>query len=376
MLNRPKGKPTLTQTPTEKANRRTLLNTWARFAVYDQTASTIKDRFIGRRNIVIAITLIASVASIAVGVLDDRNQTLAVMFAIVAIVLPLVGTYLMNDTIKVTGTTSWIEYRYTAEMMRMHLYLFRMRAGIYAAVAVDKANNLLAEKLNVLTTQFNERKRDDLVPPEIEQPRSDEAIQTAIKRANRYTPTDDGLSDMTIDDYILWRVDNQRDWYETKVTEDFRNFKRSFRLSQIALLVGSIISALVGLIELEVVLVVAVMNAISVALESWNNVSMIGKTYALFQITAKQLEDQKTVWEAMQDDTEMENEVERTKARKQFVQSIENVLLWEREEWYELALQSQSVGDQMIQGNLTRLTQRAANAQNAGQPLDAESNSG
>ncbi len=366
----------MTQTPTEKANRRTLLNTWARFAVYDQTASTIKDRFIGRRNIVIAITLIASVASIAVGVLDDRNQTLAVMFAIVAIVLPLVGTYLMNDTIKVTGTTSWIEYRYTAEMMRMHLYLFRMRAGIYAAVAVDKANNLLAEKLNVLTTQFNERKRDDLVPPEIEQPRSDEAIQTAIKRANRYTPTDDGLSDMTIDDYILWRVDNQRDWYETKVTEDFRNFKRSFRLSQIALLVGSIISALVGLIELEVVLVVAVMNAISVALESWNNVSMIGKTYALFQITAKQLEDQKTVWEAMQDDTEMENEVERTKARKQFVQSIENVLLWEREEWYELALQSQSVGDQMIQGNLTRLTQRAANAQNAGQPLDAESNSG
>jgi hypothetical protein len=47
------------------------------------------------------------------------------------------------------------------------------------------------------------------------------------------------------------------------------------------------------------------------------------------------------------------------------VTRTENVLAWERQEWYELALQSQAASDEMIIGDLKRLTKRADQAKDA-----------
>ena len=131
------------------------------------------------------------------------------------------------------------------------------------------------------------------------------------------------------------------------------------RLAQFALLLGAVASTLGGTLDYQFVAVVAITNAISVALTSWSNVGMFGKTYSLFQIAEQQLADQKLRWLALEDNTAMKGPAHRQTQIRHLAKQVEAVLLWERQEWYEMALQAQTVTDKMILGDLTRLTQRA-----------------
>src|SRR5215813_190255 len=116
------GQPTITPPPT-RLNEKVLLQSWARLSVYDHTASSLKNKFIQQRNRVIGLTLTATIASVLTGIMGQT--TLAVVLALMSIALPIVAALLMNDLIRFTGRTAWIKYRYIAEMMRMHIYLYR-----------------------------------------------------------------------------------------------------------------------------------------------------------------------------------------------------------------------------------------------------------
>ncbi len=100
---------------------------------------------------------------------------------------------------------------------------------------------------------------------------------------------------------------------------------------------------------------------------------MFGKTYSLFQIAEQQLSDQKLKWRALQNNARMKNPKIQKVAAGNLAQRIEAVLCWERNEWYELALQAQSNADKMILGDLKRLAERAQEAQKQ-DPSDVESN--
>ena len=345
-----------------RLNENVLIDAWKRLSVYDRTASHLKNNFVRRRRIVIYLTLTATITSVATAisraVLGQRD--LAVIFALISIVMPLVASYMMNDIVKFTGTTAWIKYRYIAEMMRMHIYLYRMQADIYAVGPPEKMDNLLVEKLSQVRKEV---KWDDVIPPSVSEPKTEAEVNEVIREANP-DKDDNGLSRISVENYVKWRVDLQKDWYDNRIQEDFVRLKMFFRAGQVVLLIGALVSAIVGTyVNVYIVSLVAITNAISASLSSLSNVSMVGKTYNIFQITSELLKDQKTLWKSLEDDPENKDPATYAKAVSDFVTRIENVLLWERQEWYEMALQAQAAGDKLILGDLTRLTQRAQDAQ-------------
>lgn len=336
-------------------NEKVLLQSWALLSVYDRTATRLKENFVRRRLRVINLTLIATVASVLTGI---TGQTLVAFgFGIMSVTLPIIGAYLMNDIMKFTGTTSWVKYRYIAENIRMHIYLYRMHARPYADVPQDKRDNLLSENIAKARTAVQ---LDEVIPFTVSEPDTPDEIKQAIAEANRYSENESGLNKIELDQYLRWRLINQRQWYDGKVQDDYKRLKSSFRLSQGFLLGGALISALAGFINIQVITLVAVTNAISVALTSWSTVSMFGKTYSLFLVTSLRLGDQLRDWYAREDDVEMQNEAHRKAAIADFAKEIEDTLLQEREEWYKLAIQVQTAGDNSIISNLEKLTQQAS----------------
>jgi hypothetical protein len=352
-------------------NEDVLLQAWAKLAVYDQTATALKNQSIERRQVVIVLTATATVFAVLTGII--RYWQAALAFSIIAVSLPIIGTYLMNDIIKFTGTTDWIKYRYTAEMMRMHIYLYRMKAERYAEAKgpIHKMDSALSDALREVRESV---KWDGVLPPTVKEAVKDDAIKAFIVDANFYTPRDNGLSEINIDDYMEWRVDDQKEWYDRKVGEDFEQMKLFFRLAQVALLAGSLAGGLAGYLSFDLVTIIAITNAIAAALTSWSNTSLYGTTYSIFRLTSQQLSDIKMAWTARLDDEEMQDEAYRKQETARFAQEVENILLWEREEWYELMLQTQAANDKVILEDLKHLSERAETTRKQGMeddPADA-----
>ena len=341
-------------------NRKVVLLEWAQLSVYDRTASQLKANYVRGRYQVIYLTLISTIAAVGTSLID--LDALAIIFAIISIALPIIASYLMNDITRFTGTTAWIKYRYAAENMRMHLFLYRMHAGPYSGAA-DVVDNVLAA--NMKAVKDESKPYESGITPRVSMPTSEEDIKAAIKDANQYTPEDDGISEMTLDQYMEWRVNQQYAWYDRATSRDFIQIRRSTRASQSVLLIGAVVSALAGLVNLnvELVVLVAITNAISVALTNFANVNMFGKTYTLFVIAAQRLAALKAEWAAMENDPDYLNPATRGKQIDEFVQRIENTLKWERDEWFELALEAQNCSDRAILSDLSRLTQRAEEEQ-------------
>ncbi|MBK8024915.1 MAG: DUF4231 domain-containing protein [Chloroflexi bacterium] len=311
----------------------------------------------------IGLTVTATVLSVLTGIVI--HPFFAAVFAIISVTLPLIGSYVMNDIIKFTGTTTWIKYRYIAEMMRMHIYLYRMGAPPYDAEPERKRDDLLSKKLREVRESIQ---LDDVIPFSIREPTTEEAVVQAIQTANTLSKGDDGLSPIALKDYLMWRVVGQREWYEGRIQGDYTRLKASYRYAQGFLLAGSLFSAVIGFggQSLQYVTLVAVTNAISVALTSWANVSMYGKTYSLFQIASLSLSDELRDWHALSDNPELEDPAVQSKEQAQFVKRIEDILLKERADWYALAIQVQTASDQTILSGLTQLVNQTKPEPNGG----------
>jgi hypothetical protein len=357
---------------------RVLLDAWAELSVYDRTATHLKERFVNRRIQVITLSLVATIASVATALVTPPE--LAYVAAAVAIGLPLVAAFLMNDIVQFTGTSSWIKYRYIAEMMRMHIYLYRMGADYYFGLKLEDEDDALSKNIAGVKTTIN---MNGVVPPTVTKPKSDAETKEAAKQANRYTKDESAWQKISDpESYLEWRLRSSRAWYESKIQTDFHNLKRYTRASQIALLVGALGSVLGSVIasvlqlsvNIQIVTLVAITNALSAYLITRSNISMTGKTYSLFQITANHLTDLERNWKALQNNIRMKDPKKRHEVVANFVNEVEKILLWEREEWYELALQNQEAVDKIIIGDLDRLNQRANNVLSSDSSLSYETN--
>jgi hypothetical protein len=316
-----------------------LLDAWAELSVYDRTATHLKGRFVSRRIQVITLSLVATIASVLTAL--PWQWPAAYLAAILAIGLPLIAAFLMNDIVQFTGTSSWIKYRYIAEMMRMHIYLYRMGADYYFGLPLEDEDDALSKNIKQVKTSIN---MNGVIPPSVAKPVTDEDIKKAVEEANRYT--NDKLAWKKISEpekYIDWRLRPSRMWYEDKIQMDFDSLKFYTRASQIALLVGSLGSVLLSIIanalqwsvNVQVITLVAITNALSAYLITRSNISMTGKTYSLFQITANHLTDLERDWQALQNNTSFKDPKQSPQVIANFVKEVEKILLWEREEWYE-----------------------------------------
>jgi hypothetical protein len=331
---------------------KTLINSWKDLSVYDRTASRLKKRFITNRYYVISMTLIASIAAVLANVLEQRLLTY--FFAIISFVLPAISSWLINDIVKFSGTSAWIKYRYVAEMMRTEIILFRLNAGDYNKLEPHKKDNLLAKRLEQIPLTVD--LHNEISSIKVPEPQTLEELFPAIRQANQTTPEDNGFNPISIDHYIEWRVNKQRNWYEKRVREEIGLFRFFSNASQAFLIAGSALGAVVGLRDVDVIILITVTNAVSVFLNAYSNITMIGKTYRLFKRTAVALKNIKADWEARENDPDRLDMNTEHRAFIKFVNDVEEILIRERKEWYLGALQTQEATDKSLLEEIKRLS--------------------
>lgn len=332
-----------------------LTQAWRLFNRFDRTASDLKNRSKeGRQNVIYMISA-ASIFAILAGVIpwsDGLGQWLGYALVLLAGILPVTSRALFSDVVQFTGTTDWIKARYIAEMMRMHIFLFRMSAGPYGEEPEPSLrDDLLIKNLEKVRT---DAKWDGVLPL-----LKYDQLEEGEYRDFLFSVDQEEAYQSAFDHYYKWRVIDQIQWYQTKLEVDYASMRRYFRIAQWATVVGSIIGGIAGFIQFELVVLISILNVLTAMVDNISAVNMSGQTYSIFMIAERKLNDAQNFWAAQQNNVELQDPEAYHDAQAAFVQRVESILMWEREEWYELALQAQAAGDRAIVQDLDRLNKRA-----------------
>ena len=331
------------------------------------------------RIFLLILIIVASLSMFAVvHVLMDSNATdLQNALGIIILSLPIIGLNVLNYTELYAGPTTWIQYRVAAEKIRSNIYLYRTQTD----AKCEKESNSQATTTDSQTTTTyhytNVNERDinlasvlsqvsDEIPQKVPYTRTngqtdniddeinEEEAKELIKPALEYSGEgDDGLADLTseagLTTYIKTRVHKQIDWYRDRVEKDYLRSKRYAQYAMIITTIGSILGIALSVIDPRLVGLVAITNSISVALTSWTNVTMIGKTYNIYNATWQRLDNTLTEWRAI------ENKLtDKEKGRREFVAEIECILTSELREWAKTAMEIQVSNDRSMRNNLAK----------------------
>jgi ABC-type multidrug transport system fused ATPase/permease subunit len=331
----------------ESPEDRVLLSAWATMVAYDQSAVKLKQQFISTRRLVIVSTVVTTILAALSGlfVALKVEPLIAVVCALASAVTAGITGFLKEDVNEFFKTTTWINLRYIAECIRPELYLYRMEAGIYRGKTAEEADNLLIEKIGEIQTTVT-KKEPGLMSVE---DYTDAAKQrAALIQAKQITSQARVVRKLTLDDYQKIRVDYQKTWYDGKINRDYQSFKRSSRFSRGLLAIGVILGLIGVATRPEFSTLIAMTTAVSVAITSYSNVNMYGKTYGLFQIASRELTLLSQKWLAKQNDPDLRDPAKRVEAERDFVEANEKILAEERESWYALTVNIQTISDGTI----------------------------
>ncbi|WP_204153958.1 DUF4231 domain-containing protein [Leptolyngbya sp. CCY15150] len=209
-----------------------LEDAWQRFGDYDKNAVKAQKAFIRQRKWVaslgVASTTIAVlylvlevalgqegpplsdfIQSVATGRLRNTNEAIMGSMSLLVILLPILVTILIAASIKFNMGVNWVMLRGSAETLKKEIYRYRTQVDIYAADASEIREVVLARKIkivgkHVMETQVNQSGLDvydgELPPP----------YGAARSRG------DDGFSDLSADLYLIYRLEDQFDYYRKK----------------------------------------------------------------------------------------------------------------------------------------------------------------
>ena len=93
---------------------------------------------------------------------------------------------------------------------------------------------------------------------------------------------------------------------------------------------------------------IAITTALAAAITSDSNVNMFGKTYSIFQTATRELGNLNRVWLAKQNNPDMTNPDKRLEVERDFVELVEQIANTERESWYQLVVNIQTISDGTI----------------------------
>jgi hypothetical protein len=314
--------------------------------------------------------LVILIALIVAGMVIPEKRVLGIGLSIFSVVLAGIVGFLREDVIEFSKTTTWINLRYITEELRAEIFLYWMRAGHYERYQTAKANdadNELARRLTEIQEKTIQNERgltsvfdatgqeaqlkfitaQDKEKVYITEKEPTIALQTAQDKEKTEKEPTIALQ-MVFDRYKKIRLDGQKAWYDGKITKDYADYRRSSRLSRGVLLAGAIVSGLGLAMRPEFSALVAITTALSVAITSYSNVNMYGKTYGLFQIATQKLGNYNREWQAQQDDPGSASKAENEAAQRKFVVKVEEILKEERDAWYELAINIQTISDGTI----------------------------
>jgi hypothetical protein len=254
---------------------------------------------------------------------------------IILIALPLILAGMLTWMMQFMPGTAWIGYRIGAELVRYQLYLYRMQAGDYTGLSANAQQEQLLERVKQAR-----RRVDQLGSSEPYTLPTPSDLAAAVK-AKCHDPRDDGFSVLSVEEYLLYRIRPQREWYVKKLHRNYSDL-RNWRAG-VLLLTG--LGAFLVAIGFEPW--VAVTTAMATAAGIFIDLKMHGRTYAIYHTAVMELDEETARWLALPQ--EMKDEPAEI---SDFVKRIEDILQRERERWMQQAMQSQTASEQGLLRNV------------------------
>ena len=317
-----------------------LEDAWRRFGDYDKNAGNAQKAFIHQRKWIaglgVASTTIAVLFLVLEVTFDHKTQTIvqAIEAAIngqsvsalgwvmaslnlIVVILPILVTILVAASIKFNMGVNWIMLRSSAETLKKEIYRYRTRVDIYAVDRPESRSVVLARRIKnigkrVMETQVNqsglEIYRGELPPP----------YGAARSRG------DDGFSNLTPDQYLTYRLEDQFDYYRSKAKRLSRELTQLQWLVYILGGLGTFLAA----IGLEVW--VAVSSSLAAAFAGFLEFKRVETNLISCNVAASDLYDIRAWWRSLPQ-----------RARKQqsnieaLVNSTEQVIQGENASWVQ-----------------------------------------
>jgi hypothetical protein len=308
---------------------------WKRFLNFDNASIRHKPKNMRLRTAIIMLGFLASTLSVISGFHHGPPDLWKHMLQLSLIIVPLIAAGLITYAFQFTPSLSWIAYRMGAELIRHHIFLYRMMAGEYFNKPSSEQQQMLVAAVEDATRQV--REITSAPQPYIEDvPNLSERL---MKHFAIQQDKDDGFSKLTVDQYIEWRVKDQKDWYVQHANQDFRYLKQARVLVLIIMGMSSGVAALGG--EPLVALTTAAALTMGMLIET----AMYGKNYSIYHGTVEKIEHEIARWKACPPEVRRECD---------FVAAIERIFQEERDLWMHQASQTQLANEQSIMRNLGR----------------------
>ncbi|MBD2462845.1 DUF4231 domain-containing protein [Oscillatoria sp. FACHB-1407] len=301
-------------TPTTSPRNPTLEDAWDRYSRYDFNASKAQKRFFQQRKLILILGVAATTLAIIYTVLETRtangipwlpesiNTFLSDQFLpalhVLVVLVPILSTALIAYSLRFNMGVNWISLRGSAEALKKEIYLYRMRVGEYSPTMLGSESRdvHLARRAKIINKRLMETQVNQT---------GLEAYKGKLPPQYSTAEGDDGFSDMTAEQYLLWRIEDQFNYYQRKSVKFTRELQR-FQL--MIILLGGVGTALAAF-NLEIW--VAISGALATAFATFLEFKGVETTIVACNTAAADLYDVRTWWRALSDDAkQLSNNVE------------------------------------------------------------------
>ncbi|MBW4470113.1 MAG: DUF4231 domain-containing protein [Stenomitos rutilans HA7619-LM2] len=285
--------------PTPPSRNQILEDAWLRFAKYDQNASIAQKRFIHQRRWILILGVVATTLGVTYSIVErkipdwlvpqgmGKEQFLRLLhFPVLAV--PIILGVLVAISVKFNMGISWVMLRSSAEAIKKEIYRYRMQVGEYnpAKLTPTESRDIrLARALKLVSKRLMQTpvNQTDLL-----------AYEKQTLPPKDGTPEgDDGFSDLTAEQYLAWRVDDQFNYYQKKAARLGKGLRR---FQQVIFFLSAVGTLLAGL-GLDVW--IAVSSALAAAVTAFLEFRRVETNVVSCNISAADLYDIRVWWHAL-----------------------------------------------------------------------------
>lgn len=276
----------------------TLEDAWQCFAKYDKNAVIAQKKFISQQKLILIMGVTATTLAITKSVLDDINPTipyqwlqliwdyLLLVLRGLVIIAPIVLSILIAGTVKFNMGIGWIMLRSSAEALKKEIFRYRTQVSEYHPASQDDESRdvQLARKVKNISKRLMET----------------QVNQTGLQPYKGNLPPlygtangDDGFTDLTPDEYLIYRVEDQFNYYQKKAVRLSNELQQFQWLVYILGGVGTLLAAF----GLDVW--IAVSSALATAFTSFLEFKRVETNLISCNTAASDLYDIRTWWRAL-----------------------------------------------------------------------------
>jgi hypothetical protein len=280
----------MTESNTENASD-VLRSAWKRFAELDSNALMMTTRHKNIRLWIASLGVVATLLAVVIDQFTDFFKSispfLSVGLQILLIIVPIVVSVLAAIANKYLGSGQWLTLRAAAEELLKEIYLYRTVLKFH-----PDRDKWLSHRMTTILRRVYKSLGGQLVlvPYEGGLP----------PYHNPSDPNSDpGFNDLNGEEYLRYRLIDQRNWHRNRITQRDRERKRiQYTILAMGGL-GALLAALGAAFNSQLVTWVAVTAAIASALTGWEQLRGLDDTVAIYSRVILELTVIRDAWESL-----------------------------------------------------------------------------